>query len=500
MNLISFLDLSAFFAFLLAGLFALRNRGAGKGLPLVPVLLLVLLGLAASLAGALLWLGVSRVLSPVEELTSFLIPLAFFWFFISLIYQRRNSAQVSRNQVLAAIHAVTEKESHPEDPLGSVRDLMERVGTLLSLDFVALYQRHGEESLRLGVGWRLPPELGHSIDRLDPSITTLSRLLQSGEPLVVGRASNFPDPLTQLLDQAGIVSVAVFPLTTRSRAQGLLLVGCREEHFFSSEVLDLLRFLSRHLGEVLLNDSLAGRDRERALELSRVTDSRKLFLSMVSHDLRAPLSVVKGAMLVIHQYLDKASNEEVRRAVEMASASSRKLEKLIGDILDLARLDSGGVRLEFVPVDPVGELKTMVEEAKAEAGRKGVAIEVDLPARLPPIEVDKARFHQMVRNLLANSVKFTPSGGKITLSADSAGDNINVRVTDTGVGIPEDEIPRIFEMFYRGTAARPEHSGAGLGLSIVREVVRLHGGEIGVESRPGKGSAFTISLPRVHLP
>jgi signal transduction histidine kinase len=500
LKIIAFLDFFSFLAFVLALAFVLRVRRPVPGIR-VPVLLgLLAAGMLAALGGALSWSGATGALAPAQDYAYVLIPAAFWLFFAFLIARGRALAAVSRNQVLAAIHAATGRDTHPDDPFGGMGELVGRVAAMLDFDSAAIFQRQGEEGFRIAATWEVPPGLLGELAGQDYHATSLAHVLESGEPLLVARTANFPDPVTRIMDRNGVASIALFPLSARSRTLGVLCFGSRARHAFSTEVVDLLAFLSRHLGELLHNSQLQAEARERSEELSRAMDSRKLFLSMVSQDLREPLVVIKGAMLVIHQFLDKTSNSDVRRAVEMASTSSRRLEKFIGDMLDLSRLDAGGVSLEFVPVDPAAELKAMGEEYREEATRKGVSLSFDLPSRLPPMEVDKVRFHQMMRNLLSNAVRFTPAGGQVTVGAETEGENIVVRVSDTGVGIPPEEITRIFDMFYRGSAGDEKQVGTGLGLPLVREVVRLHGGHIAAESVPGQGTVFKITLPRVHLP
>jgi signal transduction histidine kinase len=498
-NLISFLDLVACLGFILSFIFAMRNRRTAGDIPFPPVLGIIILGFLSSLAGWLSWSGITEAFSRLQTYTSVLLPAAFFWLFVLVIFHQRRHAMASRNQVLAAIHAATEKETRPEDPFGQVRDLLGRVSTLLRFDAAAIFGSRGEDRLQLAVQWNLEPALALEVDTLDSS-SSLTQVLESGEPLLVARTDNFPDPITRVMGRHGLVSLAIFPLSTRSRPQGILVLGSREAYHFSSEVVDLLKFVGRHLGEVLLASQLAVELREKQAELERALESRRVFLSIISRDLREPLNVIKGAMLVIHHHLDKTDDPEVVRSVEMASASSRRLERFVGDMLDLAHLGSGGARLDFVPMDPVAELKAVGEEYRQDAARKGVALRFALPSRLPPLEADKTRFHQVIRNVLANAVRFTPAGGEIVLSAETEGENILVRISDTGEGIPPGELPRIYDLFFRGGSAGGEQAGPGLGLSIVREVVRLHGGQISAQSAPGKGTVVGITLPRVHLP
>ncbi len=497
MNLTAFLDLVGCLGFLLAFVLALRHRRSLGPVPIPFFFAIIVLGFFSTFSGWLIWSGITESLAGFQAYSYILLPVAFFGFFVMIVFHYRHHAQTSRNQVLAAIHAVTERETNPDDPYGQVRDLLGRVSTLLRFDIAAVFSMLREERLELAVHWNVDPDLALEVEAVDSS-ATLIHALRGEEPLLVARTANFPDPVIQVMDQHGFTSLAIFPLSTRSRPQGLLVLGSREGYHFSAEAVDLLKFLARHLGEVLLNIQLKGDARERQAELERAIQSRQVFLSIISHDLRDPLHLIKGAMLVIHQHLGKSSDQDVLRAVETASAAARRLEKFIGDMIDLANLGSGGIHLEFMPVDAAAEIRAVGEEFRQDADRKGVALRFTLPPRLPPMEVDKGRFHQMIRNVLANAIRFTPGGGEIVLAAETEGENMQVRIADTGEGIPPGELPLIYDLFFRGSGRGQE--GSGLGLSIVREVVRLHGGQISAQSTPGKGTVVTITLPRVHLP
>ncbi len=459
-------------------------------------------GLGFALANSLFFLGLPTIPGMAAGVVRLAHVLVFFLFFSILVMGRRAEETSGRNHVLAAIHAVTGEEAHPEGPysLAGVQALIEKVGALLRFDAGCVLQAGKGNGLSPAVGWNLPRELVDEVAGPSGSSPLLGRVVGTGEALLVTRAGDFPDPMLRAFHQRGFSSVAILALTTRGECQGVVVLASRRPFHFTGEVADLLRFMGRHLGEVLLNNRLQGELREESKVLAQALESRKLFFSMISQDLREPLTAIRGTMVLLHQRMDRSAPDDQRQAVERAFTSAHKLERLIGDLLELARFDGGEVRLDFVPVDPVAELKAVAEEAREEAVRKGLVLDLALPLRLPPVEVDRARFHQVMRSLLGNAIRFTPPGGKVTLEAESEEDNLRVRVSDTGVGIPPEDLPKVFEMFFRRTPEGDRPSGPGLGLAVTREVIRLHGGSIEVESAPGKGSTFTITIPRVHLP
>ncbi|MEW5721779.1 MAG: ATP-binding protein [Thermodesulfobacteriota bacterium] len=230
-------------------------------------------------------------------------------------------------------------------------------------------------------------------------------------------------------------------------------------------------------------------------ERRRVDKMRRDFVANVSHELRNPLAAVKGAAetLLGGALEDK---DAARRFAEAIHRQTLRLEGIVLDLLELARLESGGtpaVQDEF----PV---KTLIEASRAAvadlAAARGVALELDLPDPDLVLRGDFRELEQALVNLLDNALKYTDSGGRVTLAARREEGKVILRVTDTGVGIPAEHLPRIFERFYRVDKNRSrELGGTGLGLAIVKHVAQAHGGKVEVVSFPGRGSTFTLILP-----
>jgi two-component system phosphate regulon sensor histidine kinase PhoR len=169
------------------------------------------------------------------------------------------------------------------------------------------------------------------------------------------------------------------------------------------------------------------------------------------------------------------------------------LTQMVQELLELSRIESGRAPLHLVPVPVSGVVLPPVERLRPQAERAGLTLTVTLPPGLPSVLADAERVQQVVTNLVHNAVKFTPPGGQVTVSAEGAEDEVVIKVRDTGVGIPLDALPRIFERFYKADRAR-SGGGTGLGLAIARHIVQAHGGRIWVESVEGHGSTFYFSL------
>ena len=231
-------------------------------------------------------------------------------------------------------------------------------------------------------------------------------------------------------------------------------------------------------------------------ELRRLERVRQDFVANVSHELRTPISNIKGYAETLK---DGAINDKdnAKDFVEIIYRDSERLAQLIDDLLDLARIESGKMKMVFLPIDVQSTLERSIAIIANQAKEKAISIQLQVSATLPKILADEARISQVLINLLDNAIKYTRTGGIITVSARPKDKYIQIDVSDTGIGISEEEIARIFERFYRVDKARSrELGGTGLGLSIVKHIVQAHGGEVWVKSLVGKGSAFSFIIPK----
>jgi signal transduction histidine kinase len=223
--------------------------------------------------------------------------------------------------------------------------------------------------------------------------------------------------------------------------------------------------------------------------------SQRDFVANVSHELKTPLTSIQGFAQAI---LDGTADtpEARQQAARVIHDEAGRMHRLVLDLLDLARLDAGIADFQRAPVDIPTLLDSVVEKFTPQARKTGISFQVQAPA-LPPLIGDGDRLAQVLTNLVDNAMKFTPGGSQIILSTLQVGNEIEVSVTDSGIGIPSAEIAHIFDRFHQADPARKggEKHGAGLGLAIVKEIVQAHGGTISVRSAPGEGSTFTVMLP-----
>ncbi len=223
-------------------------------------------------------------------------------------------------------------------------------------------------------------------------------------------------------------------------------------------------------------------------QLAAYETRRREFLANVAHELRTPLAYIQGYTQAIAEGL--VSPEERARYQRVVHEEAVRISRLVGDLMDLAQLEEGQMAMDQTPVDLYLPIEQAAATMRPRAEVKGVQVTTEVPADLPQITADGGRVQQVVFNLLDNALRHTPTGGAINISAAAAAGWITVRVTDTGPGVEPAMLPLIFERFHKGHG-----SGKGLGLAIVRSIVRAHGGEVGAENRPGGGAAIWFRLP-----
>ena len=234
--------------------------------------------------------------------------------------------------------------------------------------------------------------------------------------------------------------------------------------------------------------------------LRQLEDVRKEFVANVSHELRTPLSIFQGYTETLIDNPDLPP-EDARPMLDIMRKHSRRLNALVEDLLILARLESRDDKLQLAPLEVGKFLRESVTDWSLRSAEKKIALTADIAPGVPVISADAFRLEQVMGNLIENAIKYTNSGGSVTVRATAADDGVEIRVEDTGLGIPAADVPRIFERFYRADKGRSrEHGGTGLGLSIVKHIVLAHGGSVRAESEVGRGTSIVLRLPKKPAP
>lgn len=307
------------------------------------------------------------------------------------------------------------------------------------------------------------------------------------------------------------VYFVISPILPKEGNKGFLFVGTsRTDVLITEGDEELITILTNQIGQALENARLfentwkAQQELERkvdertralsqALEEVKIVSKRKTdFISSVSHELRTPLTSIKGYAKILADEKLGALPPPVKERLEKINVHSDELVHIVNDLLDIARIESGKAVMKMEEQN-LGKMITDVADLiMIQCKNKNVELAIQMPQDLPPILADRSQIERVLINLLGNAVKFTPANGKIFLVARQLNNAVQIDITDTGIGIPQESLPKLFQEFYRvDTAVK----GTGLGLSLVKHIVEAHRGKVWVESVLGKGSTFSFMLP-----
>jgi signal transduction histidine kinase len=230
-------------------------------------------------------------------------------------------------------------------------------------------------------------------------------------------------------------------------------------------------------------------------ELESASRHKSEFLSNMSHELRTPLNAILGFSQVLQKKLFGELNEKQLEYVEDILSSGNHLLSLINDVLDLSKVEAGQIELQVAPFSLREAVERGVVMVRERASKNGVAVAAEIDPAVQVVSGDERRIRQILFNLLSNAVKFTPAGGRVDVSASRVDGEVRLAVSDTGPGVPAEDVDRIFEEFQQTDVGAQHHEGTGLGLALSKRLVELHGGRIWVESEVGVGSRFVFTLP-----
>jgi signal transduction histidine kinase/DNA-binding response OmpR family regulator len=304
------------------------------------------------------------------------------------------------------------------------------------------------------------------------------------------------DPHLQVLFDAGWRSLVAIPLVRPDRIVGVLVVRRKRPGGFSDDTCDLLSAFASQSAVALTNARLHHQLEQKRLELAEASQHKSEFLASMSHELRTPLNAVIGFSEVLLERMFGELNERQEDYLQDILSAGRHLLALLNDVLDLSKVEAGHMELEITSFPAQDALAHALSLVRERASQHGIQLGLEADGDLGLVRADQLRFTQVLLNLLSNAVKFTPDGGRVAVAARHEGRDFVVTVSDTGVGIPASDQERIFDSFQQGNRTAASVEGTGLGLTLTKRIVGLHGGRLWLTSTPGLGSTFGFSLPQ----
>jgi len=328
----------------------------------------------------------------------------------------------------------------------------------------------------------------------------VGRVALAREPVQIADISNpaaYESRVRNTLLQVGLRALLAVPLISEDRLVGALIVMRKRIGTFAAEEVTLLQTFATQSALAIQNARLFREIEVKSHQLEVASQHKSEFLANMSHELRTPLNAIIGFSEVLTDRMFGELNEKQEEYLKDIYASGTHLLSLINDILDLSKIEAGRMELELTEFDLPSAIENALTLVRERAGRRSIALHTNIDNRLGQSQADERKVRQVVLNLLSNAIKFTPEGGRIDVGAVPKDGFVEVSVRDTGIGIAPEDQEKVFEEFRQvGTAAK-KIEGTGLGLTLCRKFVELHGGRIWVKSELGVGSTFTFTIP-VH--
>ena len=379
--------------------------------------------------------------------------------------------------------------------LDSDRVLASVVDSALALGFEAAdicFYDEATQTYRVGHPRGLPREYAEG--RHSASTGIMGRVLRERTTVVTHDYRADPEGLPWIRD-AGFQAVIATPVWSQGRLAAVMTAGTRLRMEISDLEREAFELLAAHAGRALENAERFEAERSAVERMAELDRMKQDFLSSVSHEIRTPLTVIEGNGLTMEQHWDRLDDQTLREFLASMNANAKSLDAIVSKLLDFSRLESGRLEVHTTEVPVMVALDRVTARLSDLAARHMVMVEGDPQVA---VSADPLLLDRVLENLLSNALKYTPPGTGILLSAQSSGSEVVFAVTDHGPGIPEDEVARLGERFFRGGDPNDRPAkGIGLGLALAREFLQLHGSALEVESTVGRGSRFWFRLPLV---
>lgn len=409
----------------------------------------------------------------------------------------------SHDETLETLFEIDRVVSQSLDLDEIFREALAKTIQVTSSDVGAIYTLEEEgKTLKLKTSSGISQDFIGAVSEIKVGVGVAGGAVLAKKPLVTD-IENFPSRnLVPYLEKEGLVTIVGAPLMAKGRVVGAMNLGNRRRRTFSKEDLDVLASIGGQIGVAIENARLYQEAKtsyeklESAYEELKSLDRMKSeFLSNVSHELKTPLVSIRGYSELLYDEKLGLIKDEQKKSLEAIIRNADRLTRLINSILFISKMQVEKLEFQFQPVDMGEIVKICVDDARSMMDRKQITFEKDISG-ISKVNGEKDRFIEVISNLLDNAIKFTPAGGKISIKARDEGEFVHLTVTDNGIGIPLEIIPRLFSRFYQADAsASRKYGGTGLGLYITKNIVDAFRGKIWIESEVGKGTKVHVLLP-----
>ena len=395
------------------------------------------------------------------------------------------------------------------DPQQMAEVVVQGLGATFEADHVLLMTFLDERVPELHLAWSredadgsIPPLAGQAPAELAETLWARGRGLPVEDH---AQPASEPVPLSPAALAAGLRTSLIVPLGHGDRAFGLIWLACTDSpRDWTSTEISLIQHLSGNLAHGLVQGNLITAQR-MVLKRQRELDRAKTdFVATVNHELRTPLTSITGYLDLIMDGSGGDIPEDVAQMLKIVGRNAGRLNQLITDLLTISRQDAEGATLDVEEVDLVELLRSVAASLAPAAGASHLDLQLELAFDELLVDGDRAQLEQVFTNLCSNAVKFTPAGGSVKVRAElirpeGSGPGVRVSVSDTGIGIPEADLPNLFRRFFRASnATSAAIPGTGLGLAIVQDIVFQHGGELNLDSAVGRGTTVTGQVPALR--
>jgi signal transduction histidine kinase len=392
----------------------------------------------------------------------------------------------------------------------TLQTVVENAGRLANADIAWMTRRVDDLTYAGAATWASPdPEIQRrfgGIDELLPrevvpfaasgTSSFMSRLYAEGRMIQFADISEDPElvKVSRTIQRTGARSIVGIPVRGEAGVLGAFVVARLTVRPFAEREVKVVEAFADQAAIAIQNVRLFNDIQQKSRELEVANRHKSEFLANMSHELRTPLNAIIGFSEVMLQGIFGDLNDKQREYQEDVLSSGKHLLTLINDILDLSKIEAGRMELDVATFSLASAVDNGLTIVRERAARHGITLKAVLPNDLPPIEADERKVKQILYNLLSNAAKFTPDGGRVEIRVTREDGDVRVDVQDTGIGIAPEDRAGVFEEF-RQVGRERSREGTGLGLTLTKRFVELHGGRISLESTPGKGSTFSFTLP-----